>query len=383
MQHECDHYFFRGRVAEHAILRALGIGQGDEVAIQAFTCVAVPAPILMTGARPIYVDIDPGTYNLDPQRLAGAITAKTRAVIVQHTFGIPADMDAVLEIARRNGLAVIEDCCHTLASRYKGGLVGSFGVAAFTSHRWGKPLVLGAGGRAVVRGEEVCARFREICASSQPTPSIKVLRTLIEYFAHENLLRPSLFWVIRDFFRKLSRRGLVTPTFDEKEMQGLMSDAGRRIPELHRRWLARDLANLHKNTEFRKSVARQYSSVLNALGAQTYDVDGRFEPVFLRYPFLVANKDKVLEQARERRIELGDWFVSAVHPLFVPEELRRLGYEAGSCPNAEAVSRGILTLPINRKIGPRYVERTIEFLRHLADKGLLAAPSFMRAHHYA
>ncbi len=379
MTHETDYYFFRGRVAEHAIIQALGIGPGDEVAIQAFTCVAVPAPIFMAGAKPIYVDIDPGTYNLDAQRLEASLTPNTRAVIVQHTFGIPADMDAVLKVARRHGLAVIEDCCHTYASSYRGATVGSFGEAAFFSHRWGKPIVLGAGGRAVVRGEQLCAAFQKVCASSRPTSVAKTMRIVVEYLAHETLLKPSMFWLARDIFRRLSRNGLVMPTFDEKEMEGLMSDAGKRIPDLHRRWLTRYLCKLNENTEFRRSVADQYRRVLRDLGAQTCDLDERFDPVFLRYPLLVENKRDVLQKARERGIELGDWFVSAVHPLSAADDLKRIGYEIGSCPVAESVSRTIVTLPIDHRIRAPYIKKTIEFLKELGSERLLTAPSFMDA----
>jgi dTDP-4-amino-4,6-dideoxygalactose transaminase len=329
----------------------------------------------MAGAKPIYVDIDAGTYNVDANALESRLTTKTRAVIVQHTFGIPADMDAVLKVARRRGVAVIEDCCHTLASAFNGMKVGSFAEAAFYSHRWGKPIVLGAGGKAVVRGEQLCAEFRKVCASSQPTPSLKVVRIILEYLAHENLLPPSMFWLVRDIFRSLSRNGLVMPTFDEKELQGLMSDAGRRIPKLHWRWLTRHLTKLDADTRFRRTVASKYGAALKALGALTFDLDERFDPVFLRYPVLVDSKRVVLEKARKRRIELGDWFVSAVHPLSSVDDLRRIGYEAGSCPVAEAVSHSVITLPIDHRITPRYIQRTIAFLNELASEGLLSAPN--------
>ena len=120
-------HFLRGRIAMCAILKALGIGRGDEVIIQAFTCVAVPCPVLATGAKPVFADIDPATFNLDPASVEARITPRTRAIVVQHTFGIPADMDSILRIARARGIYVIEDCCHTVASSYRGARVGSLG----------------------------------------------------------------------------------------------------------------------------------------------------------------------------------------------------------------------------------------------------------------
>lgn len=372
-----EYHFFRGRVAQHAILKALRLGPGDEVAVQAFTCVALPAPVLMLGAKPLYIDIDPTSYNVNLGHLSASITKRTKAVIVQHTFGIPAEMDPIVEISRRWGAAVVEDCCHTLASAYKGKTVGSFGAASFTSHRWGKPIVLGAGGTARVRGEDLCVRFHEVCVTSQNTPRAKVLQVLIEYLAHENLLRPSMFWIVRDIFRMLSRRKVVMPTFDEHELRGLMVDAGRRIPEVHRRWLVRRLIKLNQNTAHRRAVANRYGQTLKGLGAQTFSIEEYMDPVFLRYPFLVNDKPRLLQKARERRIELGDWFVSAVHPLLSPDDLKRVGYEIGSCPVAEAVAQTVVTLPIHKGITQRYVEKTINFLDEAANEGLLEAPIFM------
>ncbi|MGI0148096.1 MAG: DegT/DnrJ/EryC1/StrS family aminotransferase, partial [Thermoplasmata archaeon] len=125
--------FWKGRVALYAILRTLEIGHEDEVILPAFTCVVVPNAVRFAGATPVYADIVPGGYNLDPAGVERAVTPRTRAIIVQHTFGIPADLDPLLEIARRHGLAVIEDCAHSLGSEYRERGVGTFGLAAFFS----------------------------------------------------------------------------------------------------------------------------------------------------------------------------------------------------------------------------------------------------------
>ena len=144
---QCTYY--RGRVALAAILKSLGVGRGDEVVIQAFTCVAVPEGVMASGARPVYADIEPGGCNVDPASLEERITSRTRAIVLQHTFGIPAQMDRVMLIAERAGIPVIEDCCHALASQFDGRLLGSIAVARFYSFEWGKPLVARLGGAAV------------------------------------------------------------------------------------------------------------------------------------------------------------------------------------------------------------------------------------------
>ena len=104
--------FGKGRVALYAILRALDIGRGDEVIVPAFTCVAVPNAILYAGAGPVWVDIDPATYTIDPAAVENAISSRTRAVLAQNTFGLSAELDAIMAIAERHHLTVVDDCTH-------------------------------------------------------------------------------------------------------------------------------------------------------------------------------------------------------------------------------------------------------------------------------
>ena len=93
--------FWKGRVALYVILRALGIGEGDEVILPGYTCVVAVNPIKMLGAKPVYVDIEPVTYNIAPEQIEAKITPRTRLILAQHTYGYPAEMDAILDIARR------------------------------------------------------------------------------------------------------------------------------------------------------------------------------------------------------------------------------------------------------------------------------------------
>ena len=112
--------FAKGRVALYAVLRALDIEPGDEVILPAFTCVAVPNAILYARARPVYVDIRPDTYTIDPTAVEEAIGARTRVILAQNTFGLSADLAALESIAARNGLTVVDDCTHGLGGRYRG-----------------------------------------------------------------------------------------------------------------------------------------------------------------------------------------------------------------------------------------------------------------------
>ncbi|MBP3820744.1 DegT/DnrJ/EryC1/StrS family aminotransferase [bacterium] len=145
-----------GTDALHVALRALNIGAGDEVITTAFTFVATAEAIGMVGAKPVFVDIDPNTFNIDPKKIEKAITPKTKAIIPVHLYGQPCDMDAIMDIAHRHNLKVIEDCCQAIGALYKGKMVGTFGDIGCYSFYPTKNLgTMGDGGLCTVNSEEL------------------------------------------------------------------------------------------------------------------------------------------------------------------------------------------------------------------------------------
>jgi len=134
-----------GTVAEMCIFAGLGLGPGDEVITVGHTFNATVSSILFTGATPVFVDIDPETYDIDPDRVAAAITPRTRAICPVHLFGLPADMGPLVELAERHGLAIVEDACQAHGAEYQGRKVGSFGHGAFSLYGT-KNMTTGEGG---------------------------------------------------------------------------------------------------------------------------------------------------------------------------------------------------------------------------------------------
>ena len=145
-----------GTDALHVALRALNIGAGDEVITTAFTFVATAEAIGIVGAKPVFVDIDPDTFNIDPSKIEAAITSKTKAIIPVHLYGQPCDMDAIMDIAHRHNLRVIEDCCQAIGALYKSKMVGTFGDIGCYSFYPTKNLgTMGDGGLCTVNSEEL------------------------------------------------------------------------------------------------------------------------------------------------------------------------------------------------------------------------------------
>jgi perosamine synthetase len=151
-----------GTTAIHLILAALGLGPGDEVIIPTFTMIATAYAVSYTGARPVLVDSERKTWNMDIAQVEARITDRTKAIVVVHTYGHPVDMDAVLEIARRHNLYVVEDAAEAHGATYKGRLVGSLGDAAAFSFYANKIITTGEGGMVTTNDPELAETVRTL-----------------------------------------------------------------------------------------------------------------------------------------------------------------------------------------------------------------------------
>lgn len=151
-----------GTAALHLIVKALGIGPGDEVLVPSFTFVASANVILYEKAKPVFVDIEPDTYNVDPDDLKRKITAKTKAILVVDVFGHPAEWDDIIKIADKHGLKIIDDSCEALGAEYKGRKLGQFGDAAAFAFYPNKQITTGEGGVITTNNHEIARLCRSM-----------------------------------------------------------------------------------------------------------------------------------------------------------------------------------------------------------------------------
>ena len=151
-----------GTAGLHLALLVENIGHGDEVIVPSFTFVAVANVVIQVGATPVFVDVDPIMLNLDPIKVEAAITARTRAILVVHTFGVPAQMTQLTAIAQRYGLSLIEDACEAIGADFEGKRVGTFGDAAVFGFYPNKQITTGEGGAVLVRNADQAARLRSL-----------------------------------------------------------------------------------------------------------------------------------------------------------------------------------------------------------------------------
>ncbi len=221
----------KGRVGLYVGLRALGLPPGAKVLMPGYTCVVVPAAVQHAGLRPVYVDIDADTYNLDPKRLEGVAGDGLAALIVQHTYGIPAPMEAIGAWAASRSLPVIEDCCHTFGARVGGRRCGTLGSFAFMSGQWNKFFSTGLGGMLLVNDDAVAQRAAEILRKELIVPGVvKDLRLWAQILAFRLLMRPGTAALLTGLYRRLNRVGLTVGSLaggsDRRDAEALLDRHG-------------------------------------------------------------------------------------------------------------------------------------------------------------
>jgi dTDP-4-amino-4,6-dideoxygalactose transaminase len=286
-----------GTSALHVALLAVGVKPGDDVVTVPFTFAATVAAIEYTGARPVLVDIDPDFYTMDPASLERAVTPRTRAIVPVHLFGQPADMDAILDIARRHRIPVIEDAAQAHGAAYRGRRAGSMGDIGCFSFYPAKNLgAFGEGGAAVT-------------ASPAHAETMRMLRSWGEKRRYEHLIRGFNY-----------------------RMDGIQGAV-----------LGVKLKYLERWTEKRIAHAHRYTRLLSGTPIPPPRERDGVRHVYQAYSVRVPQRDAWRTYMAYREIQ------TAIHypvPVHLQPAYRDLGYREGSYPVSESVARDILALPL-------------------------------------
>lgn len=291
-----------GLDALHLILRAMEIGPGDEVLVPSNTYIATWLAVSYTGATPVPVEPDEATWNIDPKRLEAAITSRTRAILPVHLYGQPADMDPILEVAKRHGLKVVEDAAQAHGARYKGRRTGSLGDAAGFSFYPGKNLgALGDGGAVTTDDDGLAAR----------------IRMLRNYGSREKYVN---------------------------EVVGFNS----RLDELQAALLRVKLRHLDEWNERRGEMVAIYLERLAGSGLGLPQVLAESDPVWHLFVVRSPRRQLFLDELTKNGI---GWLIHYPIPPHLQEAYRPLGYGQGSFPVAERLAEEVFSIPI----GPHLV----------------------------
>ncbi len=301
-----------GTDALHLALLACGVGPGDEVITTPHTFIATAEAITMCGARPVFVDIDPRTYNLNPSQIEPHVTSRTRAIVPVHLYGQPADMDPILDIAQRCGLCVIEDAAQAHGARYKGKRVGGLGDVACFSFYPGKNLgAYGDGGAVVTNDDEIAARVR--------------------------------------LLRNHGRR---------EKYEHLELGFGNRLDALQAAILRVKLTRLEGWNARRRELAAKYTALLSTQeDIVTPFVPAWAEPVWHLYVVRVSDRPGL--QARLKQLGVA----TGIHypiPLHLQPACRYLEYKPGDLPHTEKAAQEVLSLPLYPELHGKTIEQIVE-----------------------
>ena len=196
--------YWKGRVGLYSLLKAMGVTEGDEVILPAYTCVVVPNAILYLGATPIYVDVNAETYNMDISEVEKAITSKTKAIICQNTYGLSTDLEILQEIAKKNKIYTIEDCTHGFGGTYNGIANGLSCDAAIYSTQWNKPFSSGIGGFSVTKNTVLSKKLSESENQLTAPSSNELFKLKLLFFVKRYLINEYNYWPMVKFYRWLS-----------------------------------------------------------------------------------------------------------------------------------------------------------------------------------
>src|SRR5437588_543554 len=293
-------------------LRACGVEPGDEVLLPTSTFVATGSAVSALGAKPVFADIRPETYNLDPSELERRVTPRTRAIIAVHLYGLAADMDAILALAKSRKLPLIEDCAQAIGAVYKGRRVGSFGDAACLSFYPTKNLgAYGDAGMVVTNSRELAARLRTLRNHGQTA----------KYLSSE-------------------------PGWNS------------RLDEIQATILRVKLRHLAEWQRARRSNAAEYSRLLEQVRGvmPPHEPDG-CEHVYHQYTIRCERRDALQQHLAARKIGSAVYYP---YPLHLQPLYAHLGHKAGDFPHAERAAQEVLSLPMYPELRKDQIARVVE-----------------------
>lgn len=364
--------FNSGRSALLAILNALEIKSDDEILLQGFTCNSAIVPILKQKAKPIFVDIDE-TINMAPEDLRRKITKKSKAVMVQHNFGWPAQLEKISKIARENNLYLIEDCAHALGAEYRSRKAGTFGDAAFFSFGRDKIISSVFGGMAVTNNEKIGECLKSFQEKLDFPSNFWILQQLLHPILINYLILPIFGLnqysgrILLGLFHKLS---ILSKAVSKKEKRGeSLKCFPKKFPNALAILAKNQFRKLERFNQHRREIANFYERELkntNFILPLARPLEDR-TPTFIRYPILTKkNTALILREARKRKIYLDDgWRKSPVVPS--DTVLTKMKYNLGSCPRAEELAKNIINLPTHINISQDDAKKIAEFIKKYGD----------------
>jgi perosamine synthetase len=353
------------RYGFYLLLEALGVGPGDEVIIPGLTYFAIPAMVPLLGAKPVFADIGLRTHVLDPDAFEAAITPRTKAVVPTHLFGTPCDMDRIRTIARRHGIAVIEDCAQSNGARYKGERVGHIGDHAYYTFGLTKNMTTLSGAMITTDDAKVAAHAHSCVESAGKIDKKRLWKESLTGAAMWAATHPALYWATVHPAVVLGNKLGKDPIherFGEPELRysslpGSFQRSGRpRAAQAEVGLL--QLGRLDALNGARVRNGRHLDEALaHVPGLTTPQYPEGSEPIYMSFVVHHPRRDALAAALRSRGVDTTTGYMNAFgdHPLF--QEYRR------ECPNAARAMAELLHLPVHPNLRTRDLDKMAEAVR--------------------
>ncbi len=349
-----------GRMAFYYLLQALQLPKGSEIIFPALTFWVIPELARVAGLKPVFADVDPRLFTLDPCAFERAITSRTSAVVPTHLYGLPCDIERIVGIARRHGLAVIEDCAHALGAEWRGRPVGTLGDAGFFSFQLLKPLNTYGGGMAVTNSPGVTARLRAAVDAERPPREADVLRRLQFGRVQRIAIRPRVFSA--SLFPVMWAASWVNATPDVylwekiRPLDPLPESYRERYSNVQAAIGLEGLAHLDEWTNATIQHARDLNQALADTKIETPAVPSSARHVFYQYAIYARHRSEVVRGCLRRGID-----VESLH-VDVCTRLPLFGNGHAPAPGAERAAEAI-QLPVYASLKPDHIDRIAAVVR--------------------
>ena len=355
-----------GRMALYYILKAMQFPPGSEIILPALTFWVVPEIARVAGLTPVFADVDPATFNLTPATVARAITPKTVAIVPTHLWGLPCDMDGLLELAQQHKLAVIEDCAHALGARYRDRSVGTLGDGALFSFQTLKPLNTYGGGMAVVRDPGLGDRVAALVAAEPPPTVEMVKKRLFQGRVQRISIRPQVFtWTLFPILWASSYLGANPDVYlweKIRSLDPLPPDYTARYSNVQAVMGLLALKQLDTWTaETQAHAARITAALARVPGVRLPVVPSDRTHAFYQYCAYMPGRDAVVLECLKRGVDLETLHVDVCTTLDLFSAF------AAPAPGAEQTEQA-LQIPVYESLTPAEVDRVATVVSQIAAR---------------
>jgi len=354
-----------GRMAFYYLLKAFELRAGSEIIFPALTFWVVPEMARRAGLRPVFVDVDARTFNIEPAQIEAAITERTTAIVPTHLYGQPCDMSLIMRIAEKHNLVVIEDCAQAAGARYRGRRVGTFGHAAFFSFQMLKGINTYGGGMAITDDDTIAARVRAQTEAAPLPTTGELVKRFISGITARSLVSPKGFawwgWPLGAALSLVSDADLSKYFWEGiRSLETFPRAYQRRYSNVQAILGLRALEKLDDFNEGSQAHADVYTNGLaNCAAVETPRVIDYAEHVYYQYCIYVSDPKIAKRRAMRRGVDFETTHVDVCPALSLFKDF------AASCPGAEKTAEA-LQLPVYSRLRRSDVERVLGVVKEVA-----------------